>query len=321
MSVAVAVRINGVLCDQQSDFGPRSLFPVYSITKTLTAICALRLLEAGSLRFDVPVRDWLPEVELPPTVTLAHLLQHTSGLRDYGPIPEYHRAVRQHPDRPWTREEFLEATLSKGTLFAPGEGWAYSNIGYMLVVDILERVTDKGFSEVLAQLVTEPLGLRQTRALKTIEDLMTCVPGFGPEVSENGGVVDVRGRYHPGWCAPRVVSSTPAEITRALDALFSGELLAADTLRRMLVLVPLPELQEPPFVIGAGMGLFSNAASPYGRNFGHRGGGPGYDVTAVIYPDAAVGRLTAAVFVDTSSGPKAADLESALMEQWFGTPR
>jgi D-alanyl-D-alanine carboxypeptidase len=166
MSVAIAVRINGVLRDYQTDLDRDSVFPVYSITKTLTAICALRLLEVGSLRLDVPVRGLLPEVELPATVTLAHLLQHTSGLRDYGPLPEYHRAVRLHPGRPWTREEFLDATLSKGALFAPGEGWAYSNIGYMLVVDVLERVTGRTFAQVLAQFVTQPLELPRTRALE-----------------------------------------------------------------------------------------------------------------------------------------------------------
>jgi D-alanyl-D-alanine carboxypeptidase len=141
MPVGIAVRIDGVLRDHQTDLSTDSVFPVYNITKTLTAICALRLVEAGSLRLDVPVHRWLPEVEFPATVTLTHLLQHTSGLRDYGPSPEYHEAVRLHADRPWTRKEFLDAVLPKGMLFAPGGSWAYSNIGYMLVVDILERVT------------------------------------------------------------------------------------------------------------------------------------------------------------------------------------
>ena len=262
MSVAVAVRIDGLLRDHPSDLSADSVFPVYSITKTLTAICVLRLVETGSLRLDVPIRDWLPEVELPPTVTLTHLLQHTSGLRDYGPLPEYHEAVRLHPDRPWTRQEFLDAVLPKGLLFAPGEGWAYSNIGYMLVVDILERLTGQTFAQVLSQLVTEPLVLQRTLVLETIDDLMACVPGFGSEVTEDRSLVDVRGRYHPGWCAPRVVSSTPAEITHAFDALFSGQLLGAEALHRMLTLVPLPGLREPPMVIDGGLGLFSNAASP-----------------------------------------------------------
>jgi D-alanyl-D-alanine carboxypeptidase len=206
-------------------------------------------------------------------------------------------------------------------LFAPGEGWAYSNVGYMLVVDILERVTGRTFAQVLARFVTEPLVLHQTLVLETSEDLMACVPGFGSEVTEDGSLVDVRGRYHPGWCAPRVVSSTPAEITRTFDALFSGQLLAAETLRQMLSLVPLPELREPPMVIDAGMGLFSNAASPYGRNYGHGGGGPGYDLAAGIYPDASGGRVAIAVFVDTSGGPRAADFEDAVAGHFIGAPR
>jgi D-alanyl-D-alanine carboxypeptidase len=133
-------------------------------------------------------------------------------------------------------------------------------------------------------------------------------------------LVDVRGRYHPGWCAPRAVSSTPVQITRTFDALFSGELLAADSLRRMMTLVPLPEFQAPPIVIDAGMGLFSNAASPYGRNYGHGGGGPGYDLTANIYPDAGDGRFAIALFVDTSTGQRAGDLENAAIAQFFGVP-
>jgi D-alanyl-D-alanine carboxypeptidase len=191
----------------------------------------------------------------------------------------------------------------------------------MLVVEVLERVTGRTFAQVLAQLVTQPLALQRTSVLETIEDLMACVPGFGSEVTEDGSLIDVRGRYHPGWCAPRVVSSTPAEITRTLDALFSGQLLAAETLHRMLTRVPLPALREPPMVIDGGMGLFSNTASRYGRNYGHGGGGPGYDLTADIYPDANGGRLAIAVFVDTSDGLRARDLENAVVGHFLGAPR
>jgi D-alanyl-D-alanine carboxypeptidase len=321
MGMSVAVRINGELRDYPADLCADSTFPIYSITKTLTAICALRLADDGLLRVDLPIQAWLPELELPATVTLAHLLRHTSGLRDYGPLPEYHQAVRSHPGRPWTRQQFLDAVLPNGLLFSPGDSWAYSNVGYMLIVDILERVTGRTFAHVLAELVTEPLGLQQTSVLETVDDLMVCVPGFGTEVSEDRAVVDVRGRYHPGWCAPRVVASTPGEITQTFDALFSGQLLAAETLSEALTLVPLPGLREPPMVIDGGMGLFSNTASPFGRNYGHGGGGPGYDLTADIYPDASGGRLAIAVFVDTSGGPRARDLENGVVGHFLGGPR
>jgi D-alanyl-D-alanine carboxypeptidase len=110
-------------------------------------------------------------------------------------------------------------------------------------------------------------------------------------------------------------------VTRVFDALFSGQLLADDTLRQMLTFVPLPNLREVPMVIDGRMDLYSNAASPYGRNYGHGGGGPGYDLTADIYPDASRGRVAVAVFVDTSSGPRAGDLAVAAVGDVLGAPQ
>jgi CubicO group peptidase (beta-lactamase class C family) len=73
MPASVAVRINGVLREHQpTEIGVDSIFPIYSITKTLTAICALRLVETGSLPLDRPIHPWLPDVALPATVTLTH---------------------------------------------------------------------------------------------------------------------------------------------------------------------------------------------------------------------------------------------------------
>jgi D-alanyl-D-alanine carboxypeptidase len=317
MAASIALRISGELRDTQTDLIPEAVFPIYSITKTLTAICILRLAELGSLRLDDDVRQWLPDVNLPTPIALTHLLRHTSGLRDYGPLPEYHEAVRTHPARPWTRQEFLDATVPKGLLFSPGESWAYSNVGYMLILDVLERVTGHSFARVLNELVTTPLALRHTSVLEQIDDLMGCVPGFGSEVTTDGQVVDVRGRYHPGWCAPRLVASTAEEISRVFDALMTGHLLARPTLSQMLTLVPLPGSQEPPMVLGGGMGLYSNSASLYGRNYHHGGGGPGYDLSATTYPNARIGRVTVAVFVNSSVGPRAADIEEGLLPSLF----
>jgi D-alanyl-D-alanine carboxypeptidase len=319
MAVSIALRINGELRDTQTELSPETVFPIYSITKTLTAICALRLVELGSLRLDADVRQWLPEVYLPTAITLTHLLRHTSGLRDYGPLSEYHEAVRMHPARPWTRQEFLNATVSKGLLFPPGEGWAYSNIGYMLIVDILERVTGQSLARLLDEFINAPLGLRSTSVLEKVDDLIACIPGFGSEVTTDGWPVDVRGRYHPGWCAPRLVASTAKEITRLFDALTAGQVLGAKTLGQMITLAPLPGSQKPSVALGGGMGLYSNSASRYGRNYHHGGGGPGYDLSATIFPDTPIGRVAIAVFVNSSSGPRADDVEEASLAPLFDT--
>src|SRR5262245_15958343 len=144
--VSAAVRVNGQLRSILTDFPAHAVFPIYSITRTLTAICVLRLVEIGALRLVDAARRWLPEVDIPTTITLTQLLRHTSGLRDYGPMSEYHKAVRAHPDRPWTRQQFLDAVLTPGMLFAPGGSFAYSNVGYMLLIDIVERVTGQTFA-------------------------------------------------------------------------------------------------------------------------------------------------------------------------------
>ena len=62
------------------------------------------------------------------------------------------------------------------------------------------------------------------------------------------------------------------------------------------------------------MGVYSNTASSHGWNYNHGGGGPGYDLSATVYPDARIGRVAIAVFINSSSGPHARDVEEKLVD-------
>lgn len=310
---SVAIRVNGESLPVNADLPASAVFPIYSITKTLTAICALHLVESGLLRLDDPIRALVTDVDLPESITLTHLLRHTAGLRDYGGTREYHGAVRSHPSEPWTRQQFVDAVVPKGLLFEPGTGWSYSNVGYMLIVDAIERATGHTFAAVLDHIIVAPLGLKNTFALEQLADMQLCVPGFGSDVTPDASIRDVRDVYHPGWCAPRLVASTAAEVTRIFDALLNGELLESTPLEQMFALVPLPPESGAPPSIGAGMGVYSDRASKYGRNYHHGGGGPGYSTSVTIYPDMPRGRTAIAVFLDSSEGPEARETE----EHWL----
>jgi CubicO group peptidase (beta-lactamase class C family) len=125
-AIAAAIRVDGRLIWSSSD----SIFPIYSITKTLTAICALRLCETHALALTDPVEKWLPHRKLKhDNVTLAHLLRHRSGLGDYGPLAEYHAAVRSSPGEPWTPQQFFDTVLAKRDSHEPDERFSYSNVG------------------------------------------------------------------------------------------------------------------------------------------------------------------------------------------------
>src|SRR5205809_5238999 len=94
-------------------------------------------------------------------------------------------------------------------------------------------------------------------------------------VSRCGAVERVALCTGRNWCAPRLVASTAEEITQVFDALIAGDVLRPDTLKQMLKLVPFPGRQDAQMVIHGGMGVYSDRASRYGRNYHHRGGGPG----------------------------------------------
>lgn len=306
--VVLAIRADGELAwrhtlgdDADLQVRPQPLrFPIYSITKTLTAVCVLRLSENGIVQLEDSICQWFPNLDLPRSMTLAHALRHTAGLRDYGSLREYHDAVRRSPSQPWTRTEFLDATLKRGLLFLPGGGWAYSNVGYMLLKELIETLCGQTFRNAIRHHVTAPLGLADTFVADNIDDWRVCVPGYGREVDANGELADVRHCYDPGWCAPGVAISTVEDTTRLFDLLFAGKVVSDSSLATMLHLTRVPG-DHPPFVAPSyGMGIMADPDFPFGPWFGHGGGGPGYTLCCGILPKSKLGRLSVAVFCNSS---------------------
>lgn len=81
--ISVAVRVNGELRATGSELPRNAVFPIYSITKTLTALCVLRLAETGPLRLGDSARQWLPEVDPPTAITLTQLLTSSNGFTEW----------------------------------------------------------------------------------------------------------------------------------------------------------------------------------------------------------------------------------------------
>jgi CubicO group peptidase (beta-lactamase class C family) len=123
-------------------------FPIASITKTLTALLAARLAVDGAVSWDVPIG---PSTD----VTLRALLSHTAG------VP-----FELHPDH-WVSTALSDAELESVMLapprlrLPPGT-WHYSNLGYAVVSRVLEKATGRGYSDLLAEHLTDPLGMTHT---------------------------------------------------------------------------------------------------------------------------------------------------------------
>jgi len=123
----------------ESDLEPA--FLAYSITKTFTAALILKVSEEGQLSLDDRLARWFPRIAHADRISLRRLLNHTGGIPDYGGLRAYHEDLRSSPSAPWSFERFAAETFDKGLLFEPGQGWAYSNPGYMLLKRVAEEAT------------------------------------------------------------------------------------------------------------------------------------------------------------------------------------
>lgn len=284
------------------DLAAEPVFLVYSITKMFTAALVLLLHESGRLDIDAPLARWLPDIVDSERISLRQLLQHTAGLPDYGPLAAYHEAVRASPEKPWSAQRFAAETYERRRLFEPGAGWAYSNPGYLIVKQVVERATGESYAHLVAERIARPLGLRSTFVVETREALSSLAPAPSSLLSPDGRLVDARAAYHPGWVSHGVVASTASETARFLAALSGDRLLAPAAWREMTTLVPVPDAPPRWRRPSYGLGLMVDPASRWGALYGHGGEGPGYTTAAFHAPDLPGGAVTVAALCAVEDG-------------------
>jgi D-alanyl-D-alanine carboxypeptidase len=251
-----------------------SQFPIWSISKTYIAVVVLKLAQRNILMLEDRLGSWLPEFEFARSANIRQTLNHTSGLPDYGALPLYVRGVRDRKD-PWSYSQFIEHTCSNGLLFDPGQGWSYSNIGYMALCRLIEVATGHTLAEVIRSEIAVPLQLTQTVVVQHSEDFEVLAPGYSRFLDLSGPLTDVREWFHPGWVAHGFLASTTTEVNRFMEGIFVGDLLKQDSLLEMLRLVPIPHQSGN---AGYGLGIASEIHPDYGSHYGHEGSGCGYRV-------------------------------------------
>lgn len=141
---------------------PSTVFNVASMSKQFTAASLVLLAQAGKLTLDDDVRTYVPELpRYEQTITIRHLLQHTSGLRDFIDL----MAIGGRPlDSVYTLEQTIDLIArQQGLNFAPGSQYLYSNSGYILLLAIVERVTGETFGRFVEQRIFAPLGMTHSR--------------------------------------------------------------------------------------------------------------------------------------------------------------
>lgn len=235
-------------------------FRAASVTKTFTAASILRLVEDGRLGLDDPVARHLPaEYDAAlraggyatDSITIRHLLTHTSGLHDYATDERYYAAVLGDPMHRWTRMEQVRAAMEwSRPRFAPGADYHYSDTGYVLLGEIIERLSGQPMARAFRTLLGfERLGLDETY----METLEPAPAGAGELSHPYFGEADTRG-WDPSfdlYGGGGMVASA-RDLARFYRALLRGEVFRDPATLRTMLTVPATNERAPggPYAMG-----------------------------------------------------------------------
>ena len=201
--------------DGRSQFSVSSPLVIGSVTKTFVAAAILQLVDDGRIGLSDPLRRHLPQLrQISDEITVAQLLDHTSGLADLFNDATKH-GLEDEPTRTWDAAEVL-ATLHD-PWYEPGEGWAYANTNYYLLAMLLETVTGSTLAEELEARFLGPLGMEATGVL-------------------DGGVAG--SPLDEAWTSifwgSGAMAASATDLARWGDALYAGDLLSPTSRAAML---------------------------------------------------------------------------------------
>jgi CubicO group peptidase (beta-lactamase class C family) len=276
---------NGTLLTSQ---WPITTVPWWSFTKTVLAAAALSLVRDRLIGLDEPI----PEGPF----TLRQLLRHEAGLADYSELAEYHAAVACH-EAPWPADEMLQRLDASRLRYAPGDGWRYSNVGYLWVARIIERITDLSLEQALTQRVFAPLGLSPVHLAKNRGDL-------------HGVSMGTASNYDPGWVYHGLLVGPLDQAALCLDRLLSGEFLPQPLLQDMQMARALggPIAGRPWASPGYALGLMRGAVASGLILSGHTGAGPGSSIA--VYRSVHAGNTASCAVFNEGSDEGAVEAEA-----------
>jgi CubicO group peptidase (beta-lactamase class C family) len=248
---------------------PDTRYRIWSITKLFTATAILMLCESSRISLHQPVSQFFPEYpDLDSSITVHHLITHTSGLVNYTDIEGF---GQRWSKLPMTPEEVLRLFMEKPLQFVPGSTCSYSNSGYYLLGLLIERASGMSCPEFIRERILVPAGMRHTG----FDDNRTIIPSMAsgyallnhkPVKSE---YMDIEAAFSAG-----AMYSTVHDLFLFDQAVFSGKLISLDWLRRAHTL-----FREP-----YGLGWKIGCCGSY-RKVGHTGKFRGYRSAYWRYPD------------------------------------
>lgn len=250
----------------------RTAFELASLSKPITAMAVLTLVDRGIVSLGDPVRRWIPELPVAwPTITIHDLLSQQSGLPDF--MIGMHAAELAALDELTNAGVIERLRQSPSLLFAPESQSRYSNTNYVLLAEVVTRAARRPFADYVATDLFAPAGLVSSFAEGGARPADTTLAlDFGRTHTTNG--------IHLRTVGPTGIYSSADDLSRLLQALIDGRILTPGTLQKMIS----PEASGAVFDDGERYG-YGWALPPAGQPvtvFAHRGDKDGFRTIAFV---------------------------------------
>lgn len=213
-------------------------YRIASITKLLTAVVVMRLVERQKIDLDAPIATYLRgyQGEGASTVKLRQLLNHTSGIENFDKtLTSYADAAKLGMpayQRPQAPRELMDRFASGPLVHPPGTAFDYNNADYVILGQVIEAVENAPYEQVVAREITTPLAMLSTRMAKRLD----IIPKLASTYYQEGEapLVNDLPVYPENWYAAGGFCSTADDLLAFAQALYGGQLMPPARLAAML---------------------------------------------------------------------------------------
>ncbi len=279
-------------------------YNAYSVTKTYTALAILQLAEQEKIDIEQPAINYLPEFPYPSEITIRQLLSHSSGIPNPIPLSWIHLADEHES---FDRNTFFNQIFVKNnkTKSRPNEKYSYSNLGYVLLGQLIEKVSGISYEKYIHVNTLKPLGIEKTEMDFVITNTNQHAKGYHKKYSFSNAILGfmidkskfvdttegkwnsfkdnyVNGAYYGG-----LIGTSDTFVKYIQELLKPNCKLITDEFKKMLFVENFTNQEKP---TGMCLSWFSGQLNG-NKYFAHAGGGGGYYCEIRIYPDSGIGSV------------------------------
>jgi D-alanyl-D-alanine carboxypeptidase len=299
-------KFQGGLADveNQKTINWNTTFNAFSVTKTFTALAMLQLAEKGKLDIDESARQYLSDFPYSSNITIRQLLAHTSGIPNPNPLSWIHLEAEHHD---FDRNVFFNQVFKKNskTKSEPNEKFSYSNLEYILLGQIIERVSEQTYEDYIRDNILKPLDIgpeeldfeifnknQHAIGYQKRFSLMNGILGFFIDKSKymdkaEGNWKPFKSYYVNGASYGGLIGKPDAFVKYIQELLKTNSQVISDEYKEMLFSENFTNSKKP---TGMCLSWFRGDLNGH-EYFAHAGGGGGYYCEIRIYPDLSLGSI------------------------------